>query len=423
MSVRLQAIIALAVGLAVLAAGAAYTFSRQASYESDGSLLLAPKPGVTPDIVSNLLQSFDTSGTSGTYTELITSNDTLAQAHVPGGIDVTVRAVPDSRVLQVTATGPTGDVQSALRAVIRTSIARESETGDVWQLQSLESPSAPSRAGPSKGVLLLATIVLALLAPLVVMVAVRRLRLGAPTAGGDAQLAAWSGVAPDALPLTDQDLPRVRFVLQSFRYVHASPTTALLLVAGYWRSEIARALAEPVMLLHDGRQMHPLAPVAAPDNREPTASLESPLWRASYAAPVEVFERHTRFALRAGSGAVVGLPHPTQQATLGLAPDVDSGNGRHPSDGESGRPLTAAPDDALESPGFGEEHANGMSGIEAERADEQPDGAATGGGADGAGEGSVDQPDARDAPEAGPSDVSPEGGGPDPDTQEPTPAP
>lgn len=325
MSKRTTRAVAAAVALLVLAAGLAYTFTRSTDYKSEATMLLAPKRDTPRDILSSVLDSFGRSGTGGTYVEMISSADTLRSAEA-FGTTVAVRAIPDTRTIQVTVTGPEERVQPTLERVIRAAQERQVQLRDVWELQILESPSAPSVAGISTAALLGATALMALLSALFLIVVLGRYRLVAGDQGEPGALGAASAPAPAAGELPPARQPvneleqaaevRVHFDLESFRYVRASPTTVLLQVTGYWRSDHPRELGAPRLLLHDGKRMHPLAPLQAPDGKPPESGPETPLWRGSYAAPVEIFERHERVALRAGPGVVIGLPHPIEQGLL-----------------------------------------------------------------------------------------------------------
>jgi hypothetical protein len=328
MSKTLPRVAAAVVAGLILVAGFSYAATRTTSYQSSASLLLAPKVGTSPDVLSSLLDSFQRSGTAGTYVELISSKDTLTRAGVPAGVTVSVRSVPDARTINVEADGPENVVQPALRGVIKATQAREGELGDVWRAQVLGSPSAPAVSGISKTQLFAATILLAILGALFVIVVLRRYRFVPTEGGADAGplgLGAGGGggggaPAPAALPSRSEiEQPAevlVHFDLESFRFVRASATTVLCQVTGYWRSDHPRELAEPTLLLHDGTRMHPIAPLAAPASGPPAAGPETPLWRGSYAAPIEIFERHERIALRAGPGAVIGLPEPVEQGLI-----------------------------------------------------------------------------------------------------------
>lgn len=357
MSKRTTRVLAAAVALLVLAAGLAYTFTRSTDYKSEATLLLAPKRDTPRDILSSVLDSFGRSGTGGTYVELISSADTLRSAEA-FGTPVAVRAVPDTRTIQVTVTGPQDRVQPTLERVIRAAQERQVQLRDVWELQILESPSAPTVAGISTPALIGATVLMALLSGLFLLVVLGRNRFatggsGEPGALGTGPAPAPAGTGGGELRSAPQPVNeleqaaevRVHFDLESFRYVRASPTTVLLQVTGYWRSDHPRELGQPRLLLHDGKRMHPLAPLQAPDGKPPESGPETPLWRGSYAAPVEIFERHERVALRAGPGVVIGLPHPIEQGLLSGAARTD--------------PLASAPN------GDGPEHAH-------ERDDDRP---------------------------------------------------
>lgn len=352
MSKRATRIFATLVALLVLVVGLGYTATRSTSYQSEAKLLLAPKKSTPPDQLSTLFDGFANSGTAGTYVELISAPDTLRRAGATG-VTTTVRWVPDTRTIDVTAESPdSSHVQRSLDSIIRTAQAREAELGDVWQLQVLASPSAATVAGISNKALIGATFLLAILAALFVVVVLRRYRF-MPGEGGlqPAELAPAGGGAAASVPLRapapahELEQPaevRVHFDLEGFRFVKASPTTVLLQVTGYWRSDYPRQLAQPTLLLHDGSRMHPLAPLQAPDGSDPESGPETPLWRGSYAAPIEIFERHERAALRAGPGVVIGLPNPIEQSLLSDASRTTHENGIGP---EHGRGPGDAPAD------------------------------------------------------------------------------
>jgi hypothetical protein len=317
MSRRMTGIVAAAVAAVVLAIGLGYSLTRANDYKSTASLLLTPKgtSGSSADELSSLLDSFQRSGTSGTYVELISSRDTLRRAGV-SGVAVTVTPVTDARTIKVETTGPQAVVQPALRDVIRAAQAREAELGDVWQLRVLGSPTPPEPTGITTAALALATVVLALLSALFVWVVLRRYRfipVQGPAPGADGAL---DGRPAYGGELEQQAQVRVDFDLESFRYVRASPTTVLLQVTGYWRSSFPRTLEDPTLVLHDDRGPHPLAPLAAPDSQPPEAGPETPLWRRSYASPVDVFDRHERISLQATPGTSIALPDPAEQNLL-----------------------------------------------------------------------------------------------------------
>jgi hypothetical protein len=168
MSTRGRLMPAILVALVVLVAGIAYAIQRAPEYVSSGSLVLAPLPEEDSDL-TNLLQGFDRSGTMGTFVELIASDDTLRRAGDPP-VQVTVRAIPDTRVIEVTTTGDRDVVRPALSALLASAQAARGTLSELWTLRTLESASEPEPAPPSTMLVLLATCVLALLGGVIVFV-------------------------------------------------------------------------------------------------------------------------------------------------------------------------------------------------------------------------------------------------------------
>jgi hypothetical protein len=163
---------ALAAALIVLIAGVVFTSVRERNYESVATVVLTPDSS-EPERISSLLESFERSSTLGTYVELMASDDTTAEARALG-VEVTVRAVPDTRAIRLIATGEKEDVQPALQSVIDETRAKQTTLRDLFVLQVLEEPSAPEKAGPGTGLLILATLLLAGFAALAVLVILRR---------------------------------------------------------------------------------------------------------------------------------------------------------------------------------------------------------------------------------------------------------
>jgi hypothetical protein len=164
---------ALATGVLVLLIGVVFTATRGRDYESVATVVLSPTAKEAGEITT-LLESFERSGTQGTYVELMASNDTTAQARAMG-VSITVRAVPNTRAIRIIATGGKQDVVPALESVIAATKTRQTALDDLFALQILESPSSPSLSGPGTGILLLATLLLAVLAAIGVVVILRRL--------------------------------------------------------------------------------------------------------------------------------------------------------------------------------------------------------------------------------------------------------
>jgi hypothetical protein len=168
----------LATGVLVLLIGVAFTFARSRDYESVATVILSPTATETGEITT-LLESFERSGTQGTYVELMASDDTTARA-TDRGVSITVRAVPDTRAIRIVATGGKEDVVPALESTIDATEARQKSLNDLYSLQTLERPSTPTLAGPGTGVLLFATALLAVFAAVGVVVVLRRLGPGRP---------------------------------------------------------------------------------------------------------------------------------------------------------------------------------------------------------------------------------------------------
>jgi hypothetical protein len=172
-----QQAVAAAVGLVVLFVGVVYAATRTPTYESTAALVLAPKT-LKSDELPSVLDGFTSAGTSGTFVELIASRDTLVTAGSPA-VTVDVRAVPDTRVINVTATGARDVVQPGLTALLRASQSAQSGLGDVWQLKTIATPSAPARKGVGSVAIVLAAALLAMIAAAAMLALFGRL-------GGDA---------------------------------------------------------------------------------------------------------------------------------------------------------------------------------------------------------------------------------------------
>ncbi len=294
-----------------------------APYQSAATIALAPAPGTPPVLAANELSSFSTSGTSGTFVDLISAAQTLRVAGVPSSeVSLTVRADPTARVLFLTLQGPQDVVEPALARIVAASIARAPQLNDVFRLQLIDAPSAATTSGPSRSLLAIAVVLLALLGGLFTLVVLRRYPpASARPAGTSLVLGGGGGGAAAALGTGDAyrvlgGPPEVTFHLESFRFIRASFTTSLLQLMGYWRGVAdEQDLPEPVLLVHDGHVAHTIASVATPGERPPKAGPDAPLWRASYAVPVEIFDHYQRLSLRSGD-IVVGLPQPNEHLSL-----------------------------------------------------------------------------------------------------------
>ena len=179
MRTRTVGTVAAVVALLVLAAGSAYALLRPVDWQSTAQLVLVPTPN-DPGDIPNTLDGLAASGTLGTYVELLSSPDLKRRAGSPP-VALTVRSVPDSRVINLTTVGSKESVRSGLTAIVQAGAEAQSSLRDLWALRTIREPSEPERAGVATSVLLFASMLLALLAALVVVVALRRLEPATPS--------------------------------------------------------------------------------------------------------------------------------------------------------------------------------------------------------------------------------------------------
>jgi len=191
MSVRWQRILAVAAAVLVLIGGAGYGVMRPKEYESHAALFLVPG---TTDIgkASAVLDSLGSAGTVETYVELLASRDTLGRAGVHG-IRLDVRAVPASRVIQLTARGPERRVRGALAAIVPVALQLPRLAHDPWRLNVLESPTAVKPGGLSLMMLIAVVLLAAVLAAVATFTILGALRR-----------AAW---VPERVPVFDPVAP------------------------------------------------------------------------------------------------------------------------------------------------------------------------------------------------------------------------
>lgn len=158
---------ALMTALLVIAFGVAYLLQRPDRWTSTAAIVLVPS-GARVEDRATIIESFARSGITGTAVEYLSGPEVWRRAGRPVG-DLEVRAVPDTRVIDLTLTGPerrrvTGDLDE----VLRTGVDRQSELGDPWRMQILAPASDPEHAGPAAPLVLGATVLLALMAALAV---------------------------------------------------------------------------------------------------------------------------------------------------------------------------------------------------------------------------------------------------------------
>lgn len=157
---------------AVLLVGGIYTAVRPITYESRAQLVLHLGK-VRPESTSSLLDSFLRAGGPGTFVEHVQSAQTLRGAGSPP-VTIQARQIPDTRVIEATASGGKAFVQPGLSAVIRSAQLTQNVLKDPFRLGVLSPPGGPVKAGPSTALLLIATVLLAALAALFVYVVTRR---------------------------------------------------------------------------------------------------------------------------------------------------------------------------------------------------------------------------------------------------------
>jgi hypothetical protein len=172
-----------AVATVIFAAGVGYALVRPNTYESGATVVLAATP-TNPADLPGVLDSFQRSGTLGTYVELLASEDIKRDAGSPP-VTVKVSSVPDTRAIHVNATGSDKNiVQPALRSVLTAAQQQQGRLQDLWQLRTLQEPTAPSQAGTSSSLILIASFLLAMLGAISTWTLLRRYGSGGGSGRG-----------------------------------------------------------------------------------------------------------------------------------------------------------------------------------------------------------------------------------------------
>lgn len=169
---RLDRILAVLLTVAVLALGLGYVATRSQSYESHSQVVLVPV--TTAKDAPTVFDSFTSAGTLGTLVELLSSPDLAAKVGAPE-VTFAARAVPDSRVVGVTATGPEAAVQPALSALLANAKPAQKLLADSWTINTLVRPTVATPGGPATPMLILVVVALAILAGSAVLLGARRL--------------------------------------------------------------------------------------------------------------------------------------------------------------------------------------------------------------------------------------------------------
>lgn len=136
----------------------------------------------------------------------------------------------------------------------------------------------------------------------------------------------------------------------------AAGAHVLLRIVGRWRAESPERLSWPVLLLDDGTEVRPVAPLRGDDDAEPVAGPDPALWRAAFAVPAaQLTDGNATYGLATSHGTI-SLPAPIEasrgprpraEAPPPRAPDVQpprAGHRRADADrgaGEPGQALAA----------------------------------------------------------------------------------
>lgn len=190
---RLAAVVA----LGILAAGTAYALVRPTSYESTAVVALAPRGNIAAEDIPSLVGSFGNSATLGTYVELITSKDTWREAGSPP-VTVDARAVPASRVINLSTVGDEAAVRPALVSLLRAATLSQQDLGDVWELRVLQAAQPPVTSGPGGKVIIAGSVVLAAFGVVLLFVLLRQFGvLIEPAVIDSFQQRSWLATAAD----------------------------------------------------------------------------------------------------------------------------------------------------------------------------------------------------------------------------------
>lgn len=191
-------LITVAVATIIFFAGIAYALVRPVSYQSQATLVLVPAPA-DPGDLPGILDSFQRSGTAVTYVELLASSSLLKQAGDPP-VTISVRSVPDSRIIRISASATDKDIVKPALASLLTAADREQEKlVDIWDLRELQEPNEPSKASTGTGPILIATLLLSLLGAVATWTLLRRYGSGGGGGGPDRRDRPGDGARAEAL--------------------------------------------------------------------------------------------------------------------------------------------------------------------------------------------------------------------------------
>src|SRR5438046_115506 len=100
--------------------------------------------------------------------------------------------------------------------------------------------------------------------------------------------------------------------VDQFVFLPATADAGLLRLSGYWEADPEVRLDPPVMVIDPGPGAQRLRPLPGAEDAALYAGPAGIPWRAAFAAPADLVESATAFALELSDGAVVELPAPSK---------------------------------------------------------------------------------------------------------------
>ena len=109
----------------------------------------------------------------------------------------------------------------------------------------------------------------------------------------------------------------IEFELDTFEFVRASASTALVRVCGRWRAEGSRLLPAPLLTVVSLGQRHRLQPVAG--TPAPRTALDAAPWAGGFAAPMGLVKSGEAWTIEIGTELIFALPALHERVT-GIRP-------------------------------------------------------------------------------------------------------
>ena len=260
-------LLAAAVTLAVIGAGAAYAQSLETEFASSATIAASPRTaGVSQQGID-----IERAGTIGTYGALLRSPATLRAAGSPPIEVTTFTSAASSVVLRVVARGDEDVVRPGLRRVIAAAQDRQDALGDAWQMEVLSAPTAPAATSRSPEVVRAAVIFAAVLAGLAILIVPGRF-------GGEGDV--WALGAAD-----------LHFEPTLVRVGPLTDSTSMLRVWGLWHNVEPRRLGTPELVVRDGHREVRIPQARIPGAADPVAGPDPTEWQAAFGIPAALFGR------------------------------------------------------------------------------------------------------------------------------------